>query len=310
MEGEQTQKSPSDEGFTELEPTVNGSTEETEGTSSTTLWRDNYEHEGTSCISQQESQYYSMLSQAKGSLDEEDEGVAQNSSIEEGESVQSALETEKQGSLLNKPMSLQVIETKDVNSEGPEELLNSLDGKTLRRLSLQESTDIQGRSGLGRQNPDTPAGGDGVTEEERQKKNQESEMSSWLLKRIQAPIEDMLFSSEEKSKNPPMFLCFKVGKPMRKSFAIGMTSSPTPLLKGRETQPEYWFAVPQERVNDLYSFFVQWSPDVYGKEAREQGFVLVEKDELDMIDNFFSDPASCSWEVRKSCSHHLILWVS
>ncbi|MEQ2219767.1 hypothetical protein XENOCAPTIV_023448 [Xenoophorus captivus] len=297
MEGEQTEKSPSDEGFTELEPTVNGSTEETEGTSSTTLWRDNYEHEGTSCISQQESQYYSMLSQAKGSLDEEDEGVAQNSSIEEGESVQSALETEKQGSLLNKPMSLQVIETKDVNSEGPEELLNSLDGKTLRRLSLQESTDIQGRSGLGRQNPDRPAGGNGVTEEERQKKNQESEMSSWLLKRIQAPIEDMLFSSEEKSKNPPMFLCFKVGKPMRKSFAIGMTSSPTPLLKGRETQPEYWFAVPQERVNDLYSFFVQWSPDVYGKEAREQGFVLVEKDELDMIDNFFSDPASCSWEI-------------
>lgn len=51
------------------------------------------------------------------------------------------------------------------------------------------------------------------------------------------------------------------------------------------------------RVDNLYAFFVQWSPDVYGKEAREQGFVVVEKDELDMIDNFFSDPASCSWEV-------------
>lgn len=51
------------------------------------------------------------------------------------------------------------------------------------------------------------------------------------------------------------------------------------------------------RVDHLYAFFVQWSPDVYGKEAREQGFVVVEKDELDMIDNFFSDPASCSWEV-------------
>lgn len=50
-------------------------------------------------------------------------------------------------------------------------------------------------------------------------------------------------------------------------------------------------------MDDLYAFFVQWSPDVYGKEAREQGFVVVEKDELDMIDNFFSDPASCSWEV-------------
>uniref|UniRef100_A0AAQ5ZM34 Nuclear receptor coactivator 7-like n=1 Tax=Amphiprion ocellaris TaxID=80972 RepID=A0AAQ5ZM34_AMPOC len=108
---------------------------------------------------------------------------------------------------------------------------------------------------------------------------------------------NMLFSSEEKSKNPPMFLCFKVGKPMRKSFATGMTSSPAHSFGGRGKQPEYWFAVPQERVDDLYAFFVQWSPDVYGKEAREQGFVVVEKDELDMIDNFFSDPASCSWEI-------------
>jgi len=54
------------------------------------------------------------------------------------------------------------------------------------------------------------------------------------------------------------------------------------------------------RVDHLYGFFVQWSPDVYGREAREQGFVVVEKDELDMIDNFFSDPASCSWEVELS----------
>lgn len=65
----------------------------------------------------------------------------------------------------------------------------------------------------------------------------------------------------------------------------------------------------RSRVHDLYSFFVQWSPDVYGKEAREQGFVVVEKDELDMIDNFFSDPASCSWEVRKWHTvflHHIL----
>lgn len=62
------------------------------------------------------------------------------------------------------------------------------------------------------------------------------------------------------------------------------------------------------RVDHLYAFFVQWSPDVYGKEAREQGFVVVEKDELDMIDNFFSDPASCSWEVssvEKQVAHLL-----
>lgn len=62
------------------------------------------------------------------------------------------------------------------------------------------------------------------------------------------------------------------------------------------------------RVDHLYSFFVQWSPDVYGKEAREQGFVLVEKDELDMIDNFFSDPASCSWEVSAVGKQVAPLW--
>ena len=52
------------------------------------------------------------------------------------------------------------------------------------------------------------------------------------------------------------------------------------------------------RVDHLYTFFVQWSPDVYGKDAKEQGFVVVEKEELNMIDNFFSDPSTKSWEVR------------
>ncbi|XP_007552934.1 nuclear receptor coactivator 7 isoform X2 [Poecilia formosa] len=291
-EGEQTEKSPSDEGFTDLEPIISWNTEETQGSSSTTHCRDNYDHVGPTCLNLQESRDHSALSRAKGRLDdEEDEGVAQNSSVEDGESVLSALETEKQGSSQIKPLSQQVTETKDTHPEGTEELPSRVEDKTLRRLSLQEASEVE------RRGPDRLAEGDRVGEEARQKKNQESEMRSWLLKRMQVPIEDMLLPSEEKSKNPPMFLCFKVGKPMRKSFATCMTSSPAPSVRVRERQPEYWFAVPQERVDSLYSFFVQWSPDVYGKEAREQGFVVVEKDELDMIDNFFSDPASCSWEI-------------
>lgn len=51
------------------------------------------------------------------------------------------------------------------------------------------------------------------------------------------------------------------------------------------------------RVDHLYTFFVQWSPDIYGKDAKEQGFVVVEKEELDMIDNFFGEPSTKSWEV-------------
>ncbi|KAA0708168.1 Nuclear receptor coactivator 7 140 kDa estrogen receptor-associated protein [Triplophysa tibetana] len=180
---------------------------------------------------------------------------------------------------------------------------------------------------------------DGETADaERRRRTSETDDKSWLLKRMQGPIEEMsdsnsvmkhdktkqnglqgvktimliflqvrldtdqnmLLSHEEKSKAPPMFLCFKVGKPMRKSFAIGRTSSPAHSFISRGRQPEYWFAVPQERVDHLYSFFIQWSPDTYGKDAQEHGFVLVEKDELNMIDNFFSDPGPRSWEVRSS----------
>ncbi|GLD71962.1 nuclear receptor coactivator 7-like protein [Lates japonicus] len=309
-EGEQTEKSPSDEGFTELEPTVNGSTEEAEGTSSRThsiVSRDQQKILGPSCPGRGDLQDKSTLDQTKGKLDEdEDEGLARNSSIEDGESIQSSSETEKQGDLRNdKPASQEVTETKDIKPKGTEELLlNGVDNKIIsapvdqnRKLSLTEAAEVRGNSSPKRQSPDRLAEVDELSEEERRKKNYEAEVKSWLMERMQAPIEDMLFSSEEKSKNPPMFLCFKVGKPMRKSFATGMTSSPAHSFGGRGKQPEYWFAVPQERVDHLYAFFVQWSPDVYGKEAREQGFVVVEKDELDMIDNFFSDPASCSWEI-------------
>ncbi|XP_044025301.1 nuclear receptor coactivator 7 isoform X2 [Siniperca chuatsi] len=304
-EGKQTEKSPSDEGFTELEPTVNGSTEEAEGTSSKTPIIASRDQLGPSCTGQGLFQDTSMLGQIKGKLDDqEDEGVAQSSSIDDGESIQSSSETEKQGDSQDIPTSQEVTETKDIKPQGAEELLNGAHDKIInapvdqnRKLSLKEASEVCGNSSPKRQSPDRPAGGAEFSEEERRKKNYEAEVTSWLLKRMQAPIEDMLFSSEEKSKNPPMFLCFKVGKPMRKSFASGMTSSPAHSFGGRGKQPEYWFAVPQERVDQLYAFFVQWSPDVYGKEAREQGFVVVEKDELDMIDNFFSDPASCSWEI-------------
>ncbi|XP_028295651.1 nuclear receptor coactivator 7 isoform X2 [Gouania willdenowi] len=271
-QAEQMEKSPSDEGFTELEPTFNGSTEELESASSKTHRANTNDHrkpsEPSSSSGLTDIQGNATLHQTKGKLDdEEDEGVAQNSSIEEVERTQG--------------------ETKE-----SEEKLVEASGS--RKVSLQEVAEVCKKTESEGENSERA---EGLSEEEKRKKLYEAEMKSWLLQKMQAPIEDMLFSSEEKSKNPPMFLCFKVGKPMRKSFVIGMTSSPAPSFGNQGKQPEYWFAVPQERVNDLYSFFVQWSPDVYGKDAREQGFVVVEKEELDMIDNFFSDPASCSWEI-------------
>ncbi|XP_078255697.1 nuclear receptor coactivator 7-like isoform X5 [Rhinoraja longicauda] len=123
----------------------------------------------------------------------------------------------------------------------------------------------------------------------------QSEIQAFFNK-LKGPIEDMLPSKEEKSKKPPMFLCINVGKPMRKSF-VSYSMSTTHQYVKREKQPEYWFAVPQERVDHLYAFFVQWSPEVYGKDAKDQGFMVVKKDELEVIDNFFSDPVTKSWEI-------------
>ncbi|XP_063078710.1 nuclear receptor coactivator 7 [Engraulis encrasicolus] len=159
--------------------------------------------------------------------------------------------------------------------------------------------------------------GAGLTEEEkRRRSNEANEVKLWLLQRMQGPIENLLLPCE-KSKAPPMFLCFKVGRPMRKSFASGPAQSPAHPPHARGKLWEYWFAVPQERVDDLYSFFVQWSPETYGKEARgerhhketrggeeeeeeedeeEQGFIVVEKEELNMIDNFFSEVPR-NWEI-------------
>uniref|UniRef100_A0A8C0HCZ9 Nuclear receptor coactivator 7 n=1 Tax=Chelonoidis abingdonii TaxID=106734 RepID=A0A8C0HCZ9_CHEAB len=78
-----------------------------------------------------------------------------------------------------------------------------------------------------------------------------SEIRLWLLQRIQVPIEDMLPSKEEKSKTPPMFLCIKVGKPMRKSFVTQSTTMAQQYGKRRK-QPEYWFAVPRESICFLW----------------------------------------------------------
>ncbi|CAH2249758.1 Hypothetical predicted protein [Pelobates cultripes] len=94
----------------------------------------------------------------------------------------------------------------------------------------------------------------------------ESELKLWLLKRMQGPIEDMLPSKEEKSKIPPMFLCIRVGKPMRKSFATQSAAMVQQYARKRK-QPEYWFAVPQERL-----FLAAIMDNKEEKKERRQGY--------------------------------------
>eukprot|EP00069_Balaena_mysticetus_P021938 bmy_13850T0 len=79
------------------------------------------------------------------------------------------------------------------------------------------------------------------TEENMNKVYPDSSLESTLDNSCQ----DILPSKEEKSKTPPMFLCIKVGKPMRKSFATH-TAAMVQQYGKRRKQPEYWFAVPRE----------------------------------------------------------------
>lgn len=181
-----------------MEPTVNGSAEEAEGTPSITLSIVNRDQQelGPSCTGREDLQNKSMLGQTKGKLDdEEDEGVAQNSSIEDGESIQSSSETEPRD---DKPTSQEATETKDIKTKGTEELLSGANDKTTavsvdknRKLSLKEALEVHGNSGPKRQSPDGPAATAELSEEERQKKSHEAEVKSWLLERMQAPIEGM-----------------------------------------------------------------------------------------------------------------------
>lgn len=190
-EDDQADKSPSDEGFTELEPTVNGSTEEAEGSSAITPKN---QQELGACQSDDENE--SKLDSMKGKLDEEeDEGVAQNSSIEDGESMQSASETEKWG---EKPTAQELMETRNTETTGTEEPIGDVHHRRSsvpvdlnRELSLTQASEVHGTSSLKRQSPDRPTSGSLTSETHRRSKSYETELKSWLLEKIQAPIEGM-----------------------------------------------------------------------------------------------------------------------
>lgn len=52
------------------------------------------------------------------------------------------------------------------------------------------------------------------------------------------------------------------------------------------------------RVDHLYTFFVQWSPDIYTEHYREHSFLLLDKKKLAEIDNLLRDPNPQHWNVR------------
>uniref|UniRef100_A0A1Y1KL46 Oxidation resistance protein 1 n=1 Tax=Photinus pyralis TaxID=7054 RepID=A0A1Y1KL46_PHOPY len=79
--------------------------------------------------------------------------------------------------------------------------------------------------------------------------------------------------------DPPLYLRLRMGKPIDKPIP---RSTPLMSYGKKKMRPEYWFSVPRNRIDDLYSFIQVWFPQLYGELDEEQvqrrGFSLVELD--------------------------------
>ncbi|XP_073186426.1 oxidation resistance protein 1 isoform X1 [Lepidochelys kempii] len=104
---------------------------------------------------------------------------------------------------------------------------------------------------------------------------------------------------EKRRHRSHKFLCLRVGKPMRKTF-VSQASALMQQYAQRDKKHEYWFAVPHERTEHLYGFFIQWSPETYsedtGESIREPGFIVVKKNEEPETGDCTNEAASREWE--------------
>uniref|UniRef100_A0A672HPY4 Oxidation resistance protein 1 n=1 Tax=Salarias fasciatus TaxID=181472 RepID=A0A672HPY4_SALFA len=116
-------------------------------------------------------------------------------------------------------------------------------------------------------------------------------------------------SAERRKHRSHKFLCLRVGKPMKKTFVSNASASMQQYAQ-QGKKHEYWFAVPQERSDHLYVFFMQWSPDMYGEGVRgmgqEPGFMVVKKNESteSTEDEPITDLNVKEWEVVSLTEYH------
>ncbi|XP_049901695.1 oxidation resistance protein 1a isoform X6 [Epinephelus moara] len=116
-------------------------------------------------------------------------------------------------------------------------------------------------------------------------------------------------SAERRKHRTHKFLCLRVGKPMKKTFVSNASASMQQYAQ-QGKKHEYWFAVPQERSDHLYVFFMQWSPDMYGEGVRgmgqEPGFMVVKKNEVSETaeDEPITDLNVKEWEVVSLTEYH------
>lgn len=116
-------------------------------------------------------------------------------------------------------------------------------------------------------------------------------------------------AAEKRKPRSHKFLCLRVGKPMKKTFVSNASASMQQYAQLGKKH-EYWFAVPQERSDHLYVFFMQWSPDMYGEGVRgmgqEPGFMVIKKNEASQTseDEPITDLNVKEWEVVSLTEYH------
>ncbi|KAM6410923.1 oxidation resistance protein 1 isoform 6-T8 [Pluvialis apricaria] len=141
------------------------------------------------------------------------------------------------------------------------------------------------------------------TKEQRENMQQDSqkEISQKTVTVGDGQLEGSSLTKEKRRHRSHKFLRLRVGKPMRKTF-VSQASASMQQYAQRDKKHEYWFAVPQERTDHLYVFFIQWSPEIYaedtGESLREPGFIVVKKkEEPETSEESTTEDAAKEWEI-------------
>ncbi|XP_051465229.1 oxidation resistance protein 1 isoform X3 [Apus apus] len=141
------------------------------------------------------------------------------------------------------------------------------------------------------------------TKQQRENMQQDSqkEISQKTVTAGDGQLEGSSLTREKRRHRSHKFLRLRVGKPMRKTF-VSQASASMQQYAQRDKKHEYWFAVPQERTDHLYVFFIQWSPELYaedtGDSLREPGFIVVKKkEEPGTSEESTTEDAAKEWEI-------------
>ncbi|XP_010165427.1 oxidation resistance protein 1 isoform X5 [Antrostomus carolinensis] len=136
---------------------------------------------------------------------------------------------------------------------------------------------------------------------ENMQQGSQKEISRKTVTAGDGQLEGSSLTKEKRRHRSHKFLCLRVGKPMRKTF-VSQASASMQQYAQRDKKHEYWFAVPQERTDHLYVFFIQWSPEIYaedtGESLREPGFIVIKKkEEPETSEESTTEDAAKEWEI-------------